>query len=73
MRQTTTAEVRLDEGKAKSCSTMRPTPDRLGRSQPPSWAELLPERKKPRLCRSFEPPSGEFRLKPGGNPLRGLP
>jgi hypothetical protein len=47
MQQTTTAEVHLDEGKAKSCSAMRPAPDRLGRSQQPSWAELLPTHTMP--------------------------
>src|SRR5436853_462542 len=36
MRQTMTTEVRLDEGKTKNCSAMRPATDCLGRSQHPS-------------------------------------
>jgi hypothetical protein len=46
MRQTMTTEVRPDEGEAKNYSAMTTATDRLGRSQHPSWARLLPGTEK---------------------------
>jgi hypothetical protein len=48
MRQTTTAEERLDARKAKRCSAMTPATDRLVRSQHPSRAEVVASNAKTR-------------------------
>jgi hypothetical protein len=57
-----TTELRLDEGKAKNYSTMRPATDCLGRSQHPSRAVVVARNaKNPGLWCLFKPQSGKYR------------